>query len=198
MKNLMFRIGGTLTAGALIASSVAGAAFATDTVAITENGANSVNTVNINNTCVSTVSQSNNLIVGVEAVVSASTGGNIASSNTGGDVTIGTGNAASSVGVVVGGSTNTAQVPSCCICVTGLDVTIDTNGAKSENTTTVTNTVVQGGMQTNAAIVGVKAKVKAKTGKNKAKKNTGGTTGITTGAATSSLGVTVSAPSNTN
>ena len=117
MQKLMFKIGGTLTAGALIASSVAGAAFATDTVAITNNGANSVNTVIVNNSCTSLVSQSNNLIVGVDANVSASTGGNTASSNTGGDVTIGTGDAASSVGVVVGGSTNTAQVPSCCICV---------------------------------------------------------------------------------
>ncbi len=197
MKKLMFKVGGTIAAGALIASGLAGAAFADTTIAITNNGANSENTVNVVNSCVSTVSQSNSLTVGVNADVSASTGGNTASSNTGGDVTIGTGAATSSVNVVVGGSTNTAQLPNCCICVTGLDVTIDANGARSTNTAGETNSIVQPVSQLNATTVGVNAKVKAKTGKNKAKKNTNGTVGITTGPASSSVGVTVNAPSNT-
>ena len=185
----MFRVGGTIAAGAIIASTMAGVAFADTTIAITGNGAKSDNTVNVTNSCTSIVSQSNSLIVGVNADVSANTGGNTANGNTGGDVTIGTGDATSTVGVVVGGSTNTAQLPDCCVCVTSLDVIIDGNGKKSTNTTTVTNPVVQTVSQANAATVGVNAKVKAKTGKNKANKNTNGTTGITTGAASSSVGV---------
>lgn len=192
------KLGSAIAGAAIFGSVMVPAAFADTTIAITGNGADSVNKVKINSSCTVGVAQLNNTSVGVNANVSSNTGGNKASGNTGGDVTIGTGSATSSVSVVVAGSTNDmSAAPDCaCICQTGLDVNIADNGADSKNKVRKTTTTVQSATQTNISSTGVTANVKAKTGKNKAKNNTNGTTGITTGNSTSAIGVSVSAPSN--
>ncbi len=192
------KIGSAIAGAAIFGSMMVPAAFAENTITISNNGADSTNKVILNSSCTIGVAQTNVTSVGVNADVSANTGGNKASGNTGGDVTIDTGNATSAVTVDVTGSTNSvSSMPDCaCICQTGLDILIDGNGADSKNKVKKTTTTVQSVGQTNSSTVGVNAKVKAKTGKNKAKNNTNGSTGITTGASDSSVGVTVTAPSN--
>lgn len=76
-------------------------------VKITGNGALSTNVVYVINGNYNSVSQSNASFIGTHISTSSSTGGNDSSFNTGGDSSIDTGKATNTVGVEVGGSTNT-------------------------------------------------------------------------------------------
>lgn len=201
----LIKIGTGIAAASLIASAFAPAIFATDslgggtTIDVSGNGAFSSNSVTISNTCVTGVTQSNTSLVGVNTNVSSNTGGNSVSGTTGGDVTVTSGDATSSANITVGGSTNTISssgLPSCCVCLTGLDVTIDNNGALSKNKVKSTTTTVQTVGQANVSQVGVNTNLSSKTGKNKVKNTTGGSVGVTSGNSSSSVGVTVTAPSN--
>ncbi|MBI2032742.1 MAG: hypothetical protein HYT09_03810 [Candidatus Levybacteria bacterium] len=127
----------------------------------------------------------------------AKTGNNEASNNTGGNVTIDTGNATSNVDVNITGGGNTANV-SCACNTTNDTVNVIGNAANTTNTANVTNTKLKKGTQTNGGSVKVKKlKSRAKTGKNKANNNTNGTVDVLTGNATSNVDVNVTTPSNT-
>lgn len=196
MQKIAFKIGAGIAAGALLVSSMATAVFADNTVDISGNGENSSNTVTINNVCTASVTQKNKTYVNVNATVIASTGGNEASGNTGGNVDITTGTATSAVDVTVGGSSNSADAPGCCGCISGVDVTISENGVGSNNDSTTNNVNTTSVKQKNKTKVKVKAKVKSKTGKNKANGNTGGDVGINSGNADATTSVTVDPSSN--
>ena len=196
---LPYRIATAITSAALVASSVAPAAFADTTAEITNNGSHSTNTIVTNNNCSVNVEQKNKTYVGVNANVPASTGGNQANDNTGGDVTITTGDATASAQIAVGGSTNDAIVPDCCCQCNGQGdgAVISENGTHSTNTVVTNNTSSTNTKQKNKTKVRVNATIKAKTGKNKANNNTGGSVNTSTGTADAALGVTVDPSSNT-
>ena len=126
----------------------------------------------------------------------AGTGLNEANGNTGGDVTIDTGDATASATVTVGGSSNEGTLPDCCECAASPSATISENGTKTTNTVTQTDLKNVSAEQKNRTRVRTRATVKAKTGKNKTNNNTDGTVGVTTGVAGASVDVTVDPSSN--
>ena len=190
------------TGAAILATALlAGSAFAAD-LEIKDNGAGSYNKIEVVNveTCNVVQGSETNVLSVVSA--SASTGGNSASFNTGGDVTVTSGNATATATLTVTGGSNTATNPCCCDknpCegAPAPSTLISDNGAFSYNKVKVFNfsnsSVVQGASTNVGAYVGAKAK----TGKNKAWFNTGGTTDVTSGSATSSSSQTVTGGSNT-
>jgi len=197
MKKLFYKFGAGAATAALIGSTFAGAAFANVDVTIKNNGNGSSNRVKVSQNCKVGVSQTNLTFVGVLANVSADTGDNNANGNTGGDVTIDTGKATSSLNVDVGGSINTAEVPGCCECFSGNSTaTIKGNGNNSSNRIRIKKSVRKHVRQTNVTIVGVAASVNSDTGDNTANGNTGGNIDVTTGNANSSVDVTVGSSEN--
>lgn len=199
MKKLVYKIAAGAAYVSLMATLLAPVAFAADeTLTISGNGNGSHNTIVTTSTNDCTVTQKNKTEVGVEAIVSANTGGNTANGNVGSGVTIGTGDASSALTVSVDGSSNTATNP-CCGCQTAptTDASITGNGNNSINTVVTTSSNSKTVRQRNKTSVGVSALVKSKTGKNTTNGNVGGTVGVTTGTATSTLDVTVTGSTNT-
>lgn len=192
----MIKISSAIASGALIASLLAPAAFASD-VTITGNGNKSTNTVILGTTNNTTVSQSNTTVVNTSINSTASTGGNSASKNTGGSNGISTGAATSTVGVTVVGGGNTATVDPCGCDDPDTTVLISDNGNKSKNKVVNknTNNLIVG--QANVTVVNTGVNSKAKTGNNKSNKNTGGANTIGTGPADSTVDVLVVSPANT-
>ena len=99
------KIGSAIAGAALVGGMLAPAAFAGTTIEISNNGANSTNTVGAPSDCTATLVQKNKTTVKTNVNVSGSTGGNTASGNTGGDVTIDTGAVTNDVTISVEGST---------------------------------------------------------------------------------------------
>jgi len=178
MNKLIVRAGAAVSTVALIASSFVGPVLATEVV-ISENGSNSDNTVNVAIDNSTTVDQDNYANITNDVNVSANTGKNDANDNTGGDVSITTGDATAGVGVSNTANSNTADVTGCC--PGDLDVTITGNGTYSDNDANValkTSTTVD---QDNTAYVKNNVDVDLNTGKNDANDNTGGDVSINTG-----------------
>lgn len=193
---LTYKAASAVATAALCLSIFAPAAMADNTVDISGNGSGSHNHVTITQSSNCSLTQSNDSLVTTDVYSSAKTGGNKANANTGGDVTIDTGNATSTVTVGVTGSSNTATNP-CCGCSTASNaLSILNNGADSHSRITTTNTNSQTLAQGNLSTIGTGVTSKAKTGKNKADKNTDGSVGITTGNASSTVTVTVGGSSN--
>lgn len=177
--------------------ATAGMAFADTTADISGNGVDSTNTIIIKNKCENVIDQTNKTKVNTEVTASANTGGNSASSNTGGDVTIDTGNASNTVTVDVTGGSNTATVPSdqCC-CQSTTDTIISGNGDGSTNYVKVKSKKLSVVTQYSKTKVKTKTWLKAKTGKNIADDNTGGSVDVTTGNADNTVDVTVTGGGN--
>jgi len=159
-------------------------------VTISGNGAKSNNGVQLDQTSNTTVNQNNVANVNNNVDADAKTGGNDAYSNTGGDVTIRTGNAKADVDVSTTANVNSAKVgsslggsnPSASFVISG-------NGARSDNYITAylaKNTSVN---QNNVANVNNNVDADAKTGGNDANFNTGGDVTIDTGDATVTVDV---------
>lgn len=181
------------------------ATFADTTLEISGNGDGSTNTITVTSEQNCTVKQSSDTDVHALVGASASTGGNEASGNTGGNVTINTGNATANASVTVTGGSNTATDPCCCQqcnecegCSSGENAAvISGNGHGSTNDITVDkkkNTRVRQRANTS---VGALVGAKAKTGKNKTNSNTNGTVLIDTGTTNSTASVDVFGGTNT-
>jgi len=182
--------------GAILMTAFAQGAFADTTVDISGNGSDSYNKVKVKNENTTVVDQTNVTKVTTVVDASASTGGNKANSNTGGDVTVDTGDASNTVIVTVLGGSNTASVDPCACEPGNTDVTVSGNGEGSTNKTKVKNSNATYVGQYSKTKVYTYAYLKAKTGKNKASKNTGGTVDLTTGGAENSVDVLVTSGSN--
>lgn len=193
--NLKHKIGASIATAAFLGAMLTGSAFAAD-LEISGNGVNSTNKIIVNNSNSTNVGQTNEMVVETEIVSLALTGGNKANSNTGGDVSIDTGNASSTVNVSVLGGSNTATVEPC-PCDSTKNALISGNGDGSYNKIKQNNSNSTSVGQSTGFRVGTGILSRAKTGKNRANRNTGGTTGITTGNSTSTVGVGVTGPSNT-
>ena len=199
MKKLVYKLATGAVSAALLAGSLAGTVFAAD-LEITDNGAGSVNTISVHEVSVCDVDQNNLTLVGGVVSASASTGGNQANGNTGGNVSVTSGNATATATNTVTGGNNTAVNP--CCCDTGCDgasepsATISDNGRRSRNRIDVAKVSVSDIDQNNATIVFGKVKAKAKTGWNKANGTTNGTTTVLSGVATSTASNTVTGGSN--
>ena len=204
MQKIYYKLAAGTGAAILAAALMAGSAFAAD-IEISDNGADSNNTVTVTEESCCTVVQSSQTNVGALVGASASTGGNSASGNTGGNTSITTGNATATASVTVVGGSNVASNPCCCQpdpcegegCLGGGSIVISGNGDDSTNRVTLNKkkkTLVVQESETNVwAGVGAKAK----TGRNRARNNTGGTTSINTGAVVSDAFLDVTGGGNT-
>jgi hypothetical protein len=185
-----------IATGAVLVNALAPIALA-NTVDVTGNGAFSDTNVNVSKSTDTVVNQTNNADISNKISSDASTGGNDANFNTGGSVTIKTGDAATSVALQNAANVNKASLTNCDGCNGGAtDVTVTGNGAFSDNTVGATNTNSVFLDQTNNAKLDNYVNADSSTGKNDAKYNTGGDNVIVTGDADTVVSVNNEANKN--
>jgi hypothetical protein len=194
MTNFKKQLFSVVAAGSLLAS-VATPVLADTTVQISGNGAGSDNYATVNQSNTNTVSQSNTANVTNNVTSNADTGHNDAGFNTGGDVTINTGDAKTSANVTNTLNSNAAQIAGC-NCAGDTNVKVSGNGAYSDNLVTLKDTNTNSVSQANEANVTNNVDNTAKTGDNKANENTGGDVVIVTGNAQATANVKTVANAN--
>lgn len=182
-----------LSAGSML-FSVVSPVFAQTTLEISGNGTDSENKVTVSNTGSTTVQQSNNAIITNSVTSNTSTGNNEANKNTGGAVTVKTGDAVSSVNIDNMVNSNTAKVD--CCSSTDAKVTVSGNGSDSENKVKLDTGKEINLVQNNDAFVTNDVTANVSTGSNEADKNTGGEVLVKTGDAKSTVSVSTTANAN--
>src|SRR3989344_7612947 len=185
--NATTTVGVSNTANAKVAD-VKGCCVGDLNVKISGNGAKSTNEANVGVSNTTYVDQDNYAKIKNNVDVDADTGKNDANGNTGGSVSITTGNADTTVAVANTANKNVATIGN----GSGggsLSVVISGNGYKSKNDATVVLTSLQGATQNNRANITNDVDVDADTGKNDANKNTGGDVEILTGNADANVDV---------
>src|SRR3972149_7269046 len=180
MNKLVYKLTTAVSTAALLTGSVASVAFGTTSVTVSGNGSDSTNTANVSVSTSTTLVQTNNADIDNSVKINANSGNNEAEDNTGGDVSIDTGDANVSSSVSNSANSNVASL-SCGGCPGDLDVKIAGNGSDSENEANVELISEVGVEQTNEAKVDNDIDVDANTGDNDAKDNTGGDVEIETG-----------------
>ncbi len=190
-------IAATLASGSLLFNVFATTAFA-ETATISGNGADSQNTVNVTNNQSTEVQQQNTATVTNNVNSNATTGRNSADRNTGGAVTVDTGNATSTSDVTTAANLNSADLSNCATCANGGTANITGNGADSKNRINLNNGRENGTSvyQSNAAHVTNNVDSNSATGGNNADRNTGGTVSVRTGDAHSTSTVSTTANAN--
>lgn len=183
------------TAAALVMGASASSAFAATDVTVSNNGAFSGSSVKVSNSNATYVGQSNSSVVVNTVTSSANSGGNKSNFNVGGVSYVSTGKATSNVGIVVGGSTNTATVETC-DCDEDVTVDVKGNGAFSHNKVKVSNKNWFKSFQANVTNVFNGVNSKAKTGDNSSNFNVGDSV-VESGASNSTVVVEVEGSSNT-
>jgi hypothetical protein len=188
MTNLKVKLTTGLVTAAVVAGAIAPGAFAAKTVTVSGNGADSTNKVKVKEVKKTKVKQSNTATVANTVGVTQNTGGNKASKNTGGDVTVTSGNATATVNVTNTTGGNYLAWDAECGCVAH-DSTIEImdNGADSHNKVKIVNYDSTKVSQTNSATIINTVSVSQTTGDNKANKNTNGTVDVTSGDADASV-----------
>lgn len=185
--NKLLKIGSSAIAVTFMLSIFTVNAFAATDVTVSGNGSGSNNTVALKQKCTTKVTQKNNTDVKFNVTAESNTGGNEIKGTTGdGDVSVKSGDATTTVGLIVESGENSATIPECC-CSEGNDLTVDVSGNGTD-----TNNEVKS-KKKNKIVVEQKSKTKvkttvnakSKTGKNEIKNTTGnGDVEISTGDAT--------------
>ncbi|HEY5600726.1 MAG TPA: hypothetical protein VIK81_01415 [Patescibacteria group bacterium] len=181
MQKLIYRAATGIATASLLASSFMSFASADVNFEISGNGSgsdNEIEEVEIENE--TTVSQDNWADVKNVVNVEANTGDNEAEDNTGGDVSIDTGDASANVSVSNNVNSNQASVEGCC--PTDVNATISNNGAGSDNE--IEDLEVESKTkvyQDNDAEVTNLVFVELESGDNEAEDNTNGDVSIKTG-----------------
>lgn len=194
-------IASAIAAGSLLFNAFATTAYATNSVTISGNGADSDNTVNLSSNRTNTVVQSNQATFTNSVSSSSNTGGNVADNNTGGDVVIATGNSVQEVAIANRANENKAFINDCNCLSGGTDVKVSGNGAGSDNDANVANNNENNIFQDNSALFVNDVHTYGNTGKNYANNNTGSPYGgsdvlILTGNATSDVAIANAANRN--
>lgn len=192
--NFKSRLTTAIATGAVLLNAIAPAAYAGTEIVISGNGAGSDNSANVTQNSTTNVSQSNTAFVSNNVSSNATTGNNNANFNTGGNVTIGTGNANTTVNVSNDLNKNFADVK--CCPAGNTTVNVSGNGSFSNNTVNLTQNSTTNLTQGNAANVINNVSANARTGGNGAGFNTGGDVVIVTGDA--NVNATVKTAANTN
>lgn len=182
--NFTKRITTAIASGAVLVNALAPVALA-NTYTVSGNGAFSDSNVKVSNDNTVNVNQTNDANIVNKVNSTASTGGNNANFNTGGDTTIQSGAATSSTLINNAANLNYAALSNCGGCEGGATkVNVSGNGAYSDNTVKLNNDTNVVLNQTNTANVKNLVDANASTGGNDAKFNTGGDTTVKSGAAT--------------
>ena len=181
------RIASAVATGALLLNSFVTPAFAATNIQISGNGSDSNNDAKLELQKSTSVVQNNTANVSNKVDVKASTGGNSAEDNTGGDVKISTGDSA--VGVAVKNMLNSNSASVDCCANGDTDVEISGNGSDSDNDVELDMDSSNGIFQDNYGKISNDLNVDAKTGDNETDDNTGGDVEIETGDSEVSLGI---------
>lgn len=174
------KIASAVAISALLVNSFASSAFAATTIQLSGNGTGSDNSADVDRSNTTVVTQTNNAVINNSVDADADTGNNDANDNTGGDVTIETGDADVVVDVFNKVNSNEASVENC-NCDGDTEVLIQGNGSHSENEVELEQSNLVDVFQDNYAYVKNDVDADAKTGKNDADDNTGGDVSIKTG-----------------
>lgn len=185
------KLGTVIATAAILGSVMAPAAAFADTNTIRGNGADSDNKIETENKTETIIIQENETVALTFVAASANSGGNSASQNTGGDVSIETGKAVNNVDVSVTGGNNVANVENCGCPEGTTDNLIKNNGADSKNSIKDKKSNKTDVGQGNATFAGTGIFVRANSGDNKANKNTDGSTSVTTKKSSNSVSVVV-------
>lgn len=186
------RITTAIATGAVLANALAPVALAQTpgTITVSDNGAFSDSNVKVSNDSTVKVNQTNDANIVNKVNSNASTGGNSANFNTGGDTYVQSGPATSKTTVNNAANLNQASLPSCGSCEgSAANVTVSGNGGYSDNTVNLDNDKKVFLNQNNDANVKNYIDANASTGGNESKFNTGGATAVIAGAAKSTVDV---------
>lgn len=200
MNKFQKSVASAFAAGALLLNGLMPVLGATHLV-ISGNGSDSNNDVNVEVEHSTSVVQSNNADVTNEVNAKSNTGDNKAKGNTGGEVSVETGDATNNVSVTNTLNSNAANVD-CCSNAGDVTLEIKDNGSDSDNdidydsdsgSKESSNVYVR---QSNYSDVTNKVYTDAKTGDNDVDDNTGGNVSVETGDASAT--VTLSTTANAN
>lgn len=184
-----------IATGTLVLNMFATSAFAATDIEISGNGSFSDNKAKINKSVNTTVVQSNSAYVSNNVSSKASTGGNQANDNTGGDVAIATGNATSRTDLTTKVNLNHAEVNNC-DCEGDAEILISGNGSESDNKVKLNSQNNTSLFQDNTAKIKNNVDADAKTGHNDANRNTGGDVTVVTGNANTEVDILNKANAN--
>ena len=189
MSKLQKKFATAIATGALLLNTAL-PAFADVTLEITGNGSDSYNKADVDVNQTTVVEQSNTANISNNVTANADTGKNDANRNTGGSVSIDTGDASTTVGITNEVNSNVAEVQ---CCEGDVDVLISGNGDNSTNKAYVDVNQDQGSGtfvdQSNYAKIDNDVDADSNTGKNDANRNTGGVVSIDTGDASVEVGI---------
>jgi hypothetical protein len=175
MHNTLKKVGAGIATTALLALSAAPAAFAADNdVWVAGNGAFSDNNVRLSDRNSSSVTQRNDTRISNDVENRLNTGGNHASFNTGGSVTIYSGDANATTSIANEAGSNVASLSNSCGCNSGgTNVAVSGNGAFSSSNVSASNWNREQFVQNNRTIFRNEVLNNINTGKNYADFNTG-------------------------
>ena len=193
MTKIQKKFASAIAAGAML-FNVTLPVLASTSLVISGNGADSDNETDVKINTTTNVVQTNSANISNYVKADADTGNNEANKNTGGDVKVETGDAATLVSVENTANKNVAEVDGCCDM--DVDVLISGNGYDSKNDAKLRLDNATNVVQTNTANIKNYVKADADTGGNEANKNTGGDITVKTGDATT--GVSISNTANAN
>ena len=180
MKNTLKRISVGLASSALMLNMLS-PAFASTTLYTGGNGSNTENEIEVEIEQTKLVEQSNSTDISNKFNIDLGTGDNEAEDNTGGDVSIKTGDTDVIIDVENAANENVASLSSCGTCAGETEVTIAGNGTNSENEVELELETSVWAVQDNHADVDNDIEIDAETGDNDAEDNTGGESSIETG-----------------
>lgn len=173
MIDIKAKIAAGIASALLLTVAMAPSAFAETFVSIHGNGSFSDNEVEISGSNSTSIVQNNESTIVNDVDVSNNTGGNRASGNTGGDVSIETGDATSNVEIINHGNTNVASLNDCG-CDEDLSVVISGNGFRSDNEVSIDQDNSKEVIQNNDTFISNDVDVDNNTGDNRANNNTSG------------------------
>jgi hypothetical protein len=193
VRKYMDKFKASMIVGATLLLMSAGSVYA-DQVEITGNGTDSSNSVVLMESSSTVIVQENEAKIVNEVAVAGNSGGNEASGNTGGDVSIKTGDVSSDVAIVNKANENVAVVDTCCEEGGTTDVLIKNNGKDSDNSVAVVDTSCTAVVQENDAIIKNEVLVLGNSGGNEINGETGQVGGIsdpsiTTGGVDATIGI---------
>lgn len=178
---ITYKIVSIVAVGLLYAVIAVPAAFADTDVEIRGNGSFSENEIEVERESSIEVEQENETDISNNVSISANTGGNSASGNTGGDVRVRSGNSSTSVLITNKSGCNSATIDNSCLCEEDLTVSVGSNGSFSENEAEVEETHELEVEQKNEAEFENNVEVSQYTGGNRANFNTRGLSRIRSG-----------------
>lgn len=193
---LKTKLVGGLAMGAMMAGVLLPSGAFASTVTVSGNGAGSKNHVKLVTKNSTVVSQSNSAYVVNSVGVSQNTGGNKANKNVGGDVSVTSGNATSTVTNTTTTGDNVVVANPCGCAMPDATVKIKGNGAGSYNNVKVVNSNSSVVYQVNMTSVVNGVNVSQNNGDNHAKGNVGGDVDVTSGDAMSTVTNTVTTGGN--